>query len=77
MKFNYLKIKDFFGQIEAERMKAVLNTNKGAIAFNLSSDILSETPLKEIKENRIEIIAREIDESWEEKFRNCQDKPEG
>lgn len=76
MKFNYLKLINFFGKIKAERVKAVLNTNKGAIAFNLSSDILSETPLKEIKENRIEIIAREIDESWEEKFRNCEDKPE-
>ena len=76
IKFNYLKLKDFFGQIEAERMKAVLNTNKGAIAFNLSSDTLSETPLKAIKENRIEIIARGIEENWEEKFRNCQDKPE-
>lgn len=74
IRFNYLKLKVFFGELKVERMKAVLRTDRGAIAFNISTDNLSETPLKAIKENRIEIIAKEIDKKWEEKFRDCQDR---
>lgn len=73
-RFIYLKIMDFFENIKAERIKAVLSTDKGAIAFNLSTGRLTETPLEAIRENRIEIIAREIDAKWEEKFRDCQDR---
>lgn len=69
--FDYAQLKTFLQGINAERMKAVINTNKGSFAYNLSHDGLSENPITTCNESRIEIIATQIDTQWEAQLMAC------
>ncbi|RBW46895.1 GTP-binding protein [Psychromonas sp. B3M02] len=69
--FQRDKLLSLFSELKIERMKAVLITEKGAFAYNLTADGLTETALFECIESRIEIIAEEIDESIETQLLSC------
>ena len=47
-----------FGSANAERIKATLRTNKGSQAYNFSGDGVDRLSLKDIKDSRIEVIAK-------------------
>ena len=47
-----------FKSANAERIKAVLRTGSGSLAFNFSGDEVDSIELKEIKDSRIEVIAK-------------------
>ena len=66
--FDYEKLFSFLNKVRAERMKAVFITNKGAFSYNLTSDALMENVLDNCAESRIEIIAAQIDDDWEEQL---------
>lgn len=51
--------------ITAERLKGVFITEQGVFGYNLTSDALTEMPLDDCAESRVEIIASEIDDDWE------------
>ncbi|EGG95082.1 Putative GTPase (G3E family) [gamma proteobacterium IMCC1989] len=69
--FNHQKIMAFLKGINAERMKAVLITEKGAFTYNLTSDALVEHALNDCNESRIEIITTDINENWEAQIMAC------
>jgi len=69
--FNHTKLFTFFNRLNAERMKAVLITDIGIFAYNLTSDALTEMELDECVESRIEIIAETIDERLEDQLMDC------
>lgn len=69
--FNREKLFTFLSGIKAERMKAVFITASGIFAYNLTADALTEVPLDECMESRIEIIGTQLDETWEEQLMNC------
>ena len=66
--FNRAKIYSFLNGIDAERLKAVFITQEGIFGYNLTSDALTEIELDDCMESRIEIIAHEISERWEEEL---------
>ena len=69
--FNHGQLQTFISTLSAERMKAVFITDKGLYGYNLSTDGLSETVLETCDESRIEIIANELDSSWEKALLSC------
>ena len=56
--FILCPLADVFGSANAERIKATLRTNKGSQAYNFSGDGVDRLSLKDIKDSRIEIIAK-------------------
>ena len=42
-----------------ERVKAVVRTETGDVAFNGAGDVLTELPLRDLDDSRVEVIARE------------------
>ena len=71
--FNRKKLISFLSGIVAERMKAVFITENGIYGYNLTSDALTEIEIDDCVESRIEIIASDIDEQWEEQLFTCID----
>ena len=69
--FSYHKLFTFLSGIDAERMKAVFITDTGTFAYNLTTDSLTEMPLDDSIESRIEIISKHLDESLETQLMNC------
>lgn len=64
--FDRSKLFSFFSGLEAERMKGVFITSKGIYGYNLTKDGLTEMPLDECMESRVEIIAPETNDAWEQ-----------
>lgn len=62
----------FLSGLQAERMKAVFITCDGIFGYNLTADGLTEIPLDECLESRIEIIATDLDAHWEEQLMACR-----
>jgi len=69
--FDHSKLVVFLHRIQAERIKAVFNTNLGALGYNISENSLTETKLNTIKESRIEIISHDIDDLIETELMAC------
>jgi G3E family GTPase len=61
----------FLSGVFAERLKAVFITEIGVFGYNLTSDSLTEVELDDCVESRIEIIASEISDQWEEQLLAC------
>jgi len=66
--FDDRLIASLFGSASAERIKATLRTNKGSQAYNFSGDGVDRLSLKDIKDSRIEVIAKSgfPDQTFEE-----------
>ncbi|MDF7809066.1 GTP-binding protein [Pontiellaceae bacterium B12219] len=69
--FDRSKLFSFFSGLNAERMKGVFITHKGVFGYNLTADGLTEMPLDDCMESRVEIIAPEMDSAWEEQLLEC------
>ncbi|MCG8669578.1 MAG: GTP-binding protein [Pseudomonadales bacterium] len=69
--FDYDSLTQLLKTIHAERMKAVFITNKGQFGYNLTTDALTEEPLQECKESRIEVISRQPGEVLEAQLLSC------
>jgi G3E family GTPase len=69
--FNRERLHAFFGDLDAERMKAVLITGVGIFGYNMTRDALTEIEIDECMESRIEIIADQLDPAWESRLTAC------
>ena len=69
--FNDIKLFAFLSGIQAQRLKATFITSKGSLGYNITPDSLTEIPLEELDESRIEIIAHELNEDWEQSLFDC------
>ena len=69
--FGHQALQTFLKEIDAERMKAVFITDEGIFGYNLTRDALNEMELDDCMESRIEIIASNVDELWEDKLLAC------
>lgn len=69
--FDRTKLISFFNQLKVERMKAVFITESGIFGYNLTPDALTELPIDDCAESRVEIIASDIDSSWEKQILDC------
>ncbi len=72
--FNRTKLFSILSGISAERMKAVFITEDGIFGYNLTSDALTEIELDDCMESRIEIIASDLSDEWEEQLLACIDE---
>lgn len=69
--FERGKLFTFFQTLDVERMKAVFITEQGIFGYNLTSDGLTETKLNNGVESRIEIIALQANDQWEQQLLAC------
>jgi G3E family GTPase len=69
--FNYHKLFLLLSGLCAERMKAVLITDQGIFGYNLTPDGLTEIPLDDCQESRIELISDKINDSLESELLAC------
>lgn len=58
--------------LNVERMKAVFVTKEGVFGYNLAAGSLAEMELGSVDESRIEIIAPQACEDWEEGLLGCR-----
>jgi G3E family GTPase len=72
--FEYQKLYNFLSDISAERIKGVLITELGTFGYNITTDGIKETTLKDAHESCIEIIAQSIDSQLEAKLMACMPK---
>ncbi|MEO0435625.1 MAG: GTP-binding protein [Pseudomonadota bacterium] len=61
----------FLNGMSVERVKAVFITHAGVFAYNRTPDALTELELDDCVESRIEIIADEINDEWEQSLTAC------
>lgn len=69
--FDYNKLFSFLSGVQAERVKGVFVTQQGAYTYNISADALKEVSIAEADESRVEIIAKELEESWQHDLLAC------
>ena len=69
--FSYQKLYLLLSGLSAERMKAVLITDEGIFGYNLTPDGLTEIPLDDCLESRIELISDKINDSLESELLAC------
>lgn len=74
--FDHQTLFAFLSGLDAERMKAVFITDNGVFGYNLTSDSLTEMPLDDTLESRIEIIAPKVDPDWEQQLLACSGIPD-
>lgn len=69
--FDRQRLQVFLSGLEAERMKGVFITESGIFSYNFAAGTLTETALDECLESRVEILAREVDASWQGELIAC------
>lgn len=69
--FDRSQLFEFFRRLTVERMKGVFITESGVLGYNLTSDTLTIYELDDCTESRIEIIAEQVDNSWEKLLMDC------
>lgn len=69
--FDHLKLRVVLQGLSVERMKGVFITQDGIFGYNLTSDGWTERQLNECLENRIEIIAKQLDTTWKKSLFDC------
>jgi len=69
--FDRKKLFVFLSGIQADRLKATFITKNSCFGYNLTHDALTEIPLEQLDESRIEIINNEINEGWEQALFDC------
>jgi len=57
--FDYKQLNDFLSQLKVERIKGILNTNKGWFIINGTDSKINYVPTPSSTNSRIEIIARQ------------------
>jgi len=75
-KFNQQQLFIFLNGIQADRLKATFITDNGNFGYNLTQDALTEIPLEQLDESRVEIINNELNPDWEQGLFVClTDRP--
>jgi len=69
--FDRGKLHVFLAGLSAERVKAVFITESGVFAYNFADGTLSEMALDDCMESRVEILAEDIDVTWESQLMAC------
>lgn len=69
--FQYRELLSFFYSLDVERMKAVVITDEGVFAYNLSGGILKEIAIDDCLESRLEIICQSISSNWDTALMGC------
>lgn len=69
--FDRNKLFTLLSGIDATRIKGVFLTNEGCYGYNATPDSLTEVPLSECDESRVEIIALSVSDHWENEIFNC------
>lgn len=69
--FDRDKLISFMKSLRVERLKAVFISETGIFAYNLTRDSMTEQELDECMESRLEIIADNIDDTWEKQLLAC------
>jgi G3E family GTPase len=69
--FNREAVFLFLSGIIAERVKAVFITQSGIFGYNITPDSLTEMELDDCFESRIDIIANETCDKWDEQLLAC------
>ncbi|HIG65868.1 MAG TPA: GTP-binding protein [Methyloprofundus sp.] len=59
--FDYQRLSDFLGQLNAERIKGIINTNSGWFIINGTDQSINYLPTTPANQNRIEIITQQND----------------
>lgn len=57
-RFSLVQLRHWFGQLDAERAKALINTTEGCYVLNWRDGVLSEMPTRALEESRVEIITQ-------------------
>ncbi len=71
MLFLRARLFSFLSGIDAERVKAVMNTESGVYGYNVASGSLTELQLFGGGQSCVEIIAPAIDDDWEAQLLHC------
>ncbi len=71
--FDRNKLQVFLARLQVTRVKAVFITTQGIYGYNTADDDLLEVELDECNESRMEIIASQIEKSWQQDLLNCLD----
>ena len=74
--FNRKKLFSLLSGIDAERVKAVMNTENGVYGYNKEAESLTEIGLFSSGRSCIEVISREVDDSWETQLLQCVESQE-
>lgn len=61
----------WINKLEVERLKAVMITGTGIFSYNLADGNLVEIELSECAESKIEIIAANVNSSWNDELAAC------
>lgn len=69
--FNRDALYTLLSGLQVERVKAVMLTEQGAFSYNFTADTLTELPLEEVAESRLEIIATHTDANWQAQLMAC------
>ena len=69
--FDQRKLQTLMMGIDAERIKAVFITNGGIVGFNYADGALTQMPIDDCLESRIEVISVHEDMSLEGKLLSC------
>ncbi len=69
--FSYNKLFAVLTGLHAERMKAVFITDDGLFGYNLTPDALTELPLDECLESRVEVISDQPNTDLEAQLLDC------
>lgn len=69
--FDRSKLFALLTGLQVERMKAIFTTDAGVFGYNLTKDALTEMPLEECVESRIEVIAKTAYDVLEEQLLAC------
>ncbi len=69
--FDRTRLFAFLSGINAERLKATFITEEGYFAYNYARDTLSENPFEQFDQSRIEIIADQLNDEWEQGLFGC------
>ncbi len=69
--FDYQGLLAVLQAINAERVKAIVNTNQGGVIVNGVTRNLEVTAIKVCHENRIEIVAEKLDRRWKSQIEKC------
>lgn len=73
--FSRDQLRAFFRGLTVERMKATCITEQGGFGYNGTRDGFTETALAHCAESRVEIIAAQADDRWEEQLLACAQHP--
>ena len=69
--FQGHRLSGFLSGIEADRVKAVMNTENGVFGYNVVAGSLTEVALFGRGQSCIEIISVAVDDNWETQLLQC------